>query len=350
MDSPTQSENRIPPAVTPDEPRAPIWRRLARSTGRAYSWLDLLNEWKLTSRRPYTSSEPISFPPDPTKLGHTRIQWPVSSPREGFKLFCPDLRVGFERFVPVTQIEIPQPYPGVAIFQVQVHDRTFEVAVDFRDYAEVIQQEALERVAVYFKMQFSHAGYADLGRDSGKLIPGGYVTSSSATYSYIRSLRVHADKSVKPWEVYGRFGLRYSRETRERAIKILQAQNQFRYHGGAGRVRYSRTLTEMCQAQVCIDLPGNGDFCMRLVDYFSIGACVVGPPHRTVFHVPLEQGKHVAHCKSDMSDLVAICSYYLENREAQETLVQNTRLYFDRFLHRDQLAAYYLQQILKVTG
>ena len=350
MEPSVQNENRTTPLVIPDEPRAPIWRRLISSASRGYSWRDILNEWKLRSRRPYASPEPISFPPDTNKLRHTTIRWPVSSPREGFKLFCPDLRVGFERLVPVTRIEIPQPYPGLAIFQVQVRDRTFEVAVDFRDYAEVIQQEALDRVAVYFKMQFSQAGYADLGRDSGKLIPGGYVTSSPATYSYIRSLRVLGDQSVKSWEVYGRFGLRYSRETREKAIKILQEQNHFTYQGGAGRVRYSRTLTEMCQAQVCIDLPGNGDFCMRLVDYFSIGACVVGPPHRTVFHVPLEQGKHIAYCKSDMSDLVALCSYYLENREAQAALVRNTRLYFDRFLHRDQLAAYYLQQILKVLG
>lgn len=350
MESSAQKKNRKTPLMTTDEPRAPIWQRLVRSAVGGYSWLDLWNEWRLRSLRPYATREPISFPPDASKLRHTRISWPAHSPWEGFRLFCPDLRVGLERFVPVAEAEIPQPYPGVVIFQVRVSERTFEVAIDFRDYAEVIQQEALERVVVYFKMQFSREGYAGLGRDSGKILPGGYVTSSPATYSYIRALRALADKSTKPWDVYGRFGLRYSRETRERAIRILRAQTQFKYYGGAGRVRYSRTLTEMSHSQVCIDLPGNGDFCMRLVDYFSIGACVVGPPHRTVFHVPLEDRKHLAYCKSDMSDLVELCNFYLENREARESLLRNTRLYFDRFLHRDQLAAYYLQQFLKLTS
>lgn len=350
MESSAQSENRKTPLATPDEPRAPIWRRLVRSAGRGYSWRDLWNEWRLRSLRPYATREPISFPADANKLCHTSVRWPARSPWEGYPLFCPDLRVGLERFVPVAEAEIPQPYPGVVIFEVQVSDRTFEVAVDFRDYADVIQQQALKRVVVYFKMQFSGEGYASMVRDAGKIIPGGYVTSSSATYSYIRCLRALADKSPKPLEVYGRFGLRYSQETREKAIGILRAQTRFRYEGGAGRVRYSRTLIEMGLSRVCIDLPGNGDFCMRLVDYFSIGACVVGRRHGTVFHVPLEDRTHIAYCKDDMSDLASLCSYYLENHEARESLVRNTRLYFDRYLHRDQLAAYYLQRILKVVG
>lgn len=350
MEPSTQSEYRKTPLVSPDEPRAPMWQRVIRSAGTVYSWRDLWNESRMRSRRPYETCEQISFPSNPNKLTHTRIRWPTHSSREGFRLFGSDLRVGLGRFVQVVAAEIPQPYPGVILFEVQVKNRTFDIAIDFRDYSDVIQDGALDRAAVYFKMQFRRGGYADLRYDLEKLVPGGYVTSSPATYSYIRSLRALADKSTKPLEVYGRFGLRYSRETRERAIGLLRAQTQFRYEGGAGRVHYSRTLTEMSQSQVCLDLPGNGDFCMRLVDYFSIGACVVGPPHGTVLHVPLEDTKHLAYCKSDMSDLVALCSYYLENHDAREKLVRNTRLYFDRFLHRDQLAAYYLQQVLKVVG
>lgn len=324
----------------------PLWRRALEQLASINTWRDLVNEWSLRSSNAYVTPEPISFSLPTEKLRHVSIRWPARSPWPGTFPFGNDLRVGLTRFAPVHATEVPQPYPGVILFQVQIRDRTFDVSADFRDYPDVIQEEALQQSVVYFKMQFSREGYRVLGDDANKILPGGYVTSGSKAYSYMQSLRSRSNNS-KDFEVYGRFGLRYSRDLREKAIRALQTQTQFRYQGGARRVRYSRTLTEIKQSRVCIDLPGNGPFCTRLVDYFSVGACVVGPPHGTTFHIPLESGKHLAYCKQDMSDLVPICTYYLENKEARENLIRNSQLYFDRFLHRDQLAAYYLHEILK---
>ena len=321
-----------------------------QSAGRIDVFRDLWNEWRSRSVRPYTTPEKISFPLDNTKLSHTRIVWPARSPWENARPFGGHLRVGLERFVAVEHADIPQPYPGLVLFQAQYKDRKFDLALDFRDYLDVVQEKALKQVTLYFKMQYRRTGYGALGRDAGKLIPGGYVPSASAIYFYIESLRSMADRSARTFDVYGRFGLRYSREIRQKAIDLLRAQNQFRYEGGGQRVRYSRTLAEMARSRVCIDLPGNGDFCMRLVDYFGIGACVIGPRHRTTLHVPLEDGKHIVYCKDDLSDLVSLCGYYLDNKEAQRAFRRNTRLYFDRFLHREQLAAYYLQHVLKFLG
>jgi hypothetical protein len=55
-------------------------------------------------------------------------------------------------------------------------------------------------------------------------------------------------------------------------------------------------------------------------------------------------------CRHDLTDLVELCAEYLDNQKAGAGLEKESRLYFDRFLHRDQLAAYYLQQIHKFIG
>jgi spore maturation protein CgeB len=130
-------------------------------------------------------------------------------------------------------------------------------------------------------------------------------------------------------------------------VDLLQNQRRFHYEGSLQIVRHSQSLHESAQAKVCIDLPGNGDFCFRLIDYLGIGACVVAAPHGTLLHVPLEEGKHIVYAKEDLSDLVELCQYYLEHEEQRSAIARASRDFFDRYLHRDQLAGYYLSKCLE---
>jgi hypothetical protein len=73
---------------------------------------------------------------------------------------------------------------------------------------------------------------------------------------------------------------------------------------------------------------------------------VVAARHGTTLHVPLEDMTHLAYAKPDMSDLVSVCGELLEQPELRREMVESSREYFDRYLHTDQLAAYYLHLIM----
>src|SRR5690606_14672704 len=143
------------------------------------------------------------------------------------------------------------------------------------------------------------------------------------------------DTATPRYQVAGRYGL--SMEKRRKPLEILRASTRFELYGGEGKVRYSRYLRETALARVCIDLPSMSSITFRMIDYLAIGTCIVGPPHTNQMQVPFEEGVHVAYCKPDYSDLEDVCAYYLEHEDERRRLIANSRAFFDRYLHRDQL-------------
>src|SRR4029077_9133550 len=122
-------------------------------------------------------------------------------------------------------------------------------------------------------------------------------------------------------------------ELRGRAIEILAADRRFRFVGGARLAEQLRYLREMARARVCVDLPGQGPFCYRLVEALALGCCVVAAPHRAVLPVPLRAGMEIAYCAPDLSDLAAVCCRYVEDVDARRALGFAAAAYFDRHLH-----------------
>ena len=120
-----------------------------------------------------------------------------------------------------------------------------------------------------------------------------------------------------------------------------------KYVGGPSKVRYSRFLREAAHARICIDVPGNADVCCRLVDYLAIGACVIGLKPRTEFQSPIVDRKHIIFAKPDLSDLDRLCEYYMEHDQEREQISRNSREFFEKYLHRDQIAAYFLHKFLE---
>jgi hypothetical protein len=53
----------------------------------------------------------------------------------------------------------------------------------------------------------------------------------------------------------------------------------------------------------------------------------------------------VANCASDLSDLGEVCARLARDGPERERIARNARSYFDRYLHRRQLAAYYVSEI-----
>ena len=253
---------------------------------------------------------------------------------------------GLRRFVRIESAPIPQTHGAVISIELWWRGKSYPIAIDISDTMADIQRDILNRSVLYFKMQHLRQGY-----QSDRVLPGGYTNCSKSYYKFLPWLRAVKDRQPARFEVYGRFGPGESKEIRQRAVEILTAQQHFRYTGAFEMVRGSRSLEEATLSSICIDLPGKGDFCFRLVDYLGIGACIVAFKHRTNLPVPLEDGKHILFAKEDLSDLAELCRYYLEHPEERQRIVRNSREYFDNFLHRDQLAAYYLSKSMeRITG
>jgi glycosyltransferase involved in cell wall biosynthesis len=104
-------------------------------------------------------------------------------------------------------------------------------------------------------------------------------------------------------------------------------------------------MDEMCRARVCLDLPGRGEFCYRLVEYLAVGACVIGPELETALPRPLESGVHLVRVPRDLDGLVDACERLLSDSDLRETISRNAAEYFDRYLALEQLGGYYLDAI-----
>jgi glycosyl transferase family 1 len=295
------------------------------------------------------TADAISFPFDTTKLQDMEIRWPKTYEWTRAGHFVDDIVKCLGHWVAVHPADIQQ-VSGIVMIQAFWRDKLFYVAIDYSDDLDYIDAESLKRCTLYFKMQYRRQGYAGYGTDTPKIIPGGYVVGHPNIYHYLPHIRKASQQKEGGYDVFGRFGRDFAQDVRQKAVALLQQQTDFRYSGGLRKVRYSYSLLEAGRSKVCIDLPGNGDFCFRLVDYFAVGACVISRRHRTRMPVELENLRHIVYTKDDLSDLLPLCKYYLENDDKREEIGRNARDYFDLYLHRKQLAAYYLQQCVMHLG
>jgi hypothetical protein len=276
----------------------------------------------------------------PEELSGVKVRWPMTYQWPTARLWVDTILYGLKDRVAVEFRELPQPYRGTILFQFVRHGKAHDVAIDYSDYPEV-NKDSAARCDLYFKMQYLREGY---GREN--IVAGGYVCDSRKIYLHLAQLRRLRDRRQFEFDVCGRFSTEFARETRRRAVKLLSNQDSFRFEGGLKKVKYLDFLKEVARAKVCIDLPGEGDLCFRLVNYLAVGACVVGPRPRTTLHAPLVDGVHIAYAKDDLSDLVDLCRFYLDNEAAREEMCLNSRRFFDEHLHKDNLTAYYLRSCL----
>ena len=101
-------------------------------------------------------------------------------------------------------------------------------------------------------------------------------------------------------------------------------------------------MDEMCDARVCLDLPGRGETCFRLIEYLAVGACMIGPELETELPVPLETGVHLVRVPRNLDGLVHGCEQLLSDVSRREAIGRAAADYFDRYLALEQLGAYYV--------
>ena len=160
--------------------------------------------------------------------------------------------------------------------------------------------------------------------NTSNILPAGLVSYFGEMYSYIHYVRKIRDRRNYIYDVYGRldprWGPDWDKDIRRKGHLLLSESNKFRYGGGLSKVRYIQYVQEAARSKICIDLPGDGDFCSRLADYFAIGSCVISVKHRTTLQAPLVDREHIVYAKDDLSDLVDLCYYYLKHDDERERI------------------------------
>ncbi len=301
---------------------------------------DLVTEARLTSAKTSGSlANKINLPEGFTPQ-QIRIFWPSSYPWPLTHKWLFPLLSEFRRNFVVNFKSMPT-YENAIFIEVEVDGKIYPIAIDAFDKVEINERCAAE-VMVYFKMQYATEGYA-----ASNIVPGGFIPAYSNIYCYLDQVRKIRDRQTYLYDAYGRFGGRFAKNIRGQAVEKLSSQTQFSYQGGIGRVSYKESLFEVARSKVCIDLPGYGPLCFRLIDYLAVGACIIAYPHQAKLPVPLTPGQEIIYCREDLSDLNDLCEFYINNDKERESVAQAARAYFDTYLSRPNLASYYVNTVLK---
>jgi hypothetical protein len=267
-----------------------------------------------------------------------RVLWPAAYGRPNAGGWANPILAGIATHARVEHLDIPQPQGNVVLFHVAVGTSHARVVLDYDDKREL---KGTPRMAdLYFKMQYDRDGYED-----ASVVPGGYISKKTALYRYTQRWRELRNRSAPSIDVLGRFGLNWNRDIRTQALAMLHAQHRFTFKGGGSPVWWGEHMEEICNARICLDLPGNGDFCYRLVEYLATGACVVGPEPKTEMHVPLKSGVHLVRVPRSLDGLIDWCERLVNDDDLRASIAQNAADYFDRYLALDQLGAYYVDRI-----
>jgi hypothetical protein len=267
-----------------------------------------------------------------------RVELPSAYEADDAHWFVRSIERGLGELATLGHAPIPQRGLGIAIARARRGERTLSFAIDFFD-EPVVDADVAAEVDLYFKLQFIRGGYPQ-----PNVVPGGYVQPRTEPHDHFCRLRKYG--AAHPGDrVYGRFGATYGEGPRRRAVELLEGRPALGYRGGMGIVPYVQSLQEAAAAAVCVDLPGRGPFCYRLVDYFAVGACVVAAPHPTRMPVELEDRVNIVLAREDLSDLPDLCEWLLEDEPARRRIGAAAGEYFDRHLHYLPLAGLYLRSI-----
>ena len=304
-------------------------------------WLDYVWEIKHKVNSANNSTFELSWPFDVNKAKSITVFWPTQYVWAPRAKWGEPIASALAYHVKVERKDIEQPYTGIVLAEVLINEKMSKIIFQTSDDT-AMDFEAYKCSSVYFIYQHRESGY---GCDN--VYPAGYIPYEPNIYDWLPHLRKLKDKNNYCYDVYGRFSLDIATEVRSGAINLLNSSNKFSFEGGGKIQRYSRSLKEITRSKICLDLPGNGPYCFRLVDYLAVGSCIVSFPHKALFPKPLVPWEHIVYVKDDLSDLVSVCEYLLDNPDVIESMANKSRDYFDKYLHARQLGAYYVGKIIE---
>ena len=263
------------------------------------------------------------------------IRWPERYARPNAPGWAEPIRRSIAAHIPLEITALEQPIGNVVRAEIHAGGRRLDVVFDYNDSLELNQ--SAHAADLYFKLQYRRGGYG-----MATVLPGGYVCTHFALYRHAVRWRVLRARRRPKSDVLGRFRVQWDDPIRANALELLRSQDSFLFTGGDHPVWWGEYMDEMCTARVCLDLPGNGEICYRLVEYLAIGACVIGPELEAELPMPLRSGEHVVRVSRDLTGLVNECERLLADAVLRTRLSIAAADYFDRYLALEQLGAYYV--------
>jgi hypothetical protein len=311
--------------------------RMIAAAGAAWGWRDRALEAGLRARSIWL--RPAQEAPAPP-LEPFALVWPQAYSWAPFAIWFEPLREGLAARARMERAaQLRPPIRNCEIVDALFAGETYPVVIDCGDSSDIDEEQA-GRALVYFKMQYRREGY---GRPN--VVPGGYGPGMGARIdSVLPALRALRDRRAFAHEAHARFGAAFGYDRRKPFLDALAGDGRFALTGGFKMLRPSAFLAEVARARVVIDLPGQGDFCFRFVDYLAIGSCVVAARHGVRMPVDLVDGRDVLFVDTPAQAADA-CAHLLADPARVEAMAQAARAYYDRHLTKSALAAYYAREI-----
>jgi hypothetical protein len=322
---------------------ARLTRRQLRYTIRSGTWRHLGRRarWSLTA--PAADTSPLTWPLPGDAEAPIRVLWPSTYGWANAAGWAEPIKRGLGAHAELQAAELTQPLGNVVRFEIRVGRASLVAILDYDDSLEL--NASVDAADLYFKLQHRRGGY---GRQH--VVPGGYVSKQPALYRYAKRWRELREHTTPRHDVLGRFGLHWAREIRSHALTLLREQDRFDFEGGTRALWWGEYMDELVTARVCLDLPGNGELCYRLVEYLAVGACIIGPELEAELPVPLRSGLDLVRVPRDLAGLVDCCERLLGDEALRARLGSAAADYFDRHLALEQLGAYYLHCAGRTLG
>jgi hypothetical protein len=296
---------------------------------------DRISEIPYRLRRPH-SAQSLTWSISPEELPNVAIVWPTRYEWPGCAVIVETIKDAFRRLNVLREEATPQTHKGVVMLYCVIDGKTRPLPLDYFDHHDFINESALAQSSLYLKCQYRSGGYGDR-----RIVAGGYPVTTRSYYHYYMPLRQRENQRPRI-DIVGRFGFTFQGEIRRRAIAILTDDPSIDFVGSSGKVRYSRFLREVASARLSLHLPGNGPFTHRVAEFLGLGTCMVSLRFATELHVPLVPGKHYVEIADDLSDLQEKVHFYLAHEDERNRIAAEGREYFDKYLHADQMVAYYM--------
>jgi len=291
-----------------------------------------------------THAGSATWPLSKQDLARISITWPTVYQHPPAAFFYATLKDAFHRLRVLRLERTEQVHKGIVLLACAVDGRRHVVALDGSDNKDFINHAALDPCSLYIKMMFREEGY-----DDPRIIRGGYPVTGRVYYRYYMPYRRlgNANPSI---DVMARFGYEFQRDFRLRAVNLLSSAPEILCVGKTGKVRYSRFLREAASARLSLNLPGNGPFTHRVVEFLGLGTCMMSLRLTTSLHVPIIPGTHYVVIADDLSDLLMKTRYYLAHEDERTKIALAGAEHFDRYLHSEQLVQYLIRKILDHLG
>lgn len=294
--------------------------------------------------RPPVRADALTWSLTPDQLRRVRIVWPTNVDWLPSANIVETQKASLSRLGVLDMQDTTQDQEGVILLHCTVDERPHLVVLDYSDYPDFVNSQALGDCSLYLKMEHAAKGYSD-----PRILPAGYSVTGLDYYRYYARYRERF-ANHRQFDVVGRFGFQFQETIRRKAVQLLSDAPDIDYVGAGGKVRYSRFLREVASARLCLHMPGNGPFTHRVAEFLGLGSCMVSIRFTASLHVPLEPGVHYVEVADDLSNLVETCRHYLASDDEREQIARNGSELFDRYVHSDQLAAYYLRTIIDRLG